>query len=130
MNRRCEGDVKAEGVCAISSPSCLLPSPIFCLIPLSPPILSRFPLSPFQQAHSRLWGLAAWQVLLQHVVPGLLRPLDGASVGSFIVRAGEAFPGLCDQLGVMPPELRGDLLGQLVAACLEWFIQVGGWVGG
>ena len=89
-------------------------------------------------AHGSDWGEAAWTVLLRRVLPRVLAAppaatitaaaasSGAASVSSFISRAGEAFPGLCDRLATTPLAVRGELLAQLSSTCLQWMSQVCG----
>ena len=66
----------------------------------------------------------------RRVLPGVLSyspasvPSASASSSSFVSRAGEAFPGLCDRLDAVPAAVRGELLGQLTSTCLQWACQV------
>ncbi|KAG1671976.1 hypothetical protein FOA52_013348 [Chlamydomonas sp. UWO 241] len=84
------------------------------------------------QAHGHLWGGAAWQVLLARAVPRLLRAraATGGATPGFVARAADAFPGLANQLTVVPPAVRGELLRQLVCAVTEWLGMAGGDNGG
>ena len=97
-------------------------------------------------AHGGDWGEAAWTVLLRRVLPRVLASppaattttatssstaaAAAAAVSSFISRAGEAFPGLCDRLATTPLAVRGELLTQLSSTCLQWMSQVWECVGG
>ena len=96
-------------------------------------------------AHGGDWGEAAWTVLLRRVLPRVLASppaattttvasasassSEAAAVSSFISRAGEAFPGLCDRLATTPLAVRGELLTQLSSTCLQWMSQVCEWRG-
>ena len=92
-------------------------------------------------AHGGVWGEAAWTVLLRRVLTRVLAAppaatitaaaasSGAASVSSFISRAGEAFPGLCDRLATTPLAVRGELLTQLSSTCLQWMSQVCEWRG-
>ena len=97
-------------------------------------------------SHSDEWGEAAWTVLLRRVLPRVLcspssstaegapsslspsgtskEASSAATVSSFVLRAGEAFTGLCDRLAAVQPAVHGELLGLISSTCLQWLSQV------
>ena len=98
-------------------------------------------------SHGDDWGEAAWTVFLRRVLPRVLSspqstheavqghsapanappvadPSAAAAISSFVLRAGDAFSGLCDRLPVVSQAVHGELLGQLSSTCLQWLVQV------